>query len=123
MEELKLVMKAAGGEVVGEVFPPLGNNDFAPYFNDIRAAKPDAVFVFFPGADDVRFIQQWEQFGLRGAIPLTALGFTVEQDVLPAQGRAALGIVSSLHHAFRVGHSSRPMFKAVRTALRALAAD
>jgi branched-chain amino acid transport system substrate-binding protein len=112
MDELKLVLHTAGAEVIKEIFPPLGNKDFGPYFNDIKAAKPDAVFVFFPGADGVRFVQQWDQFGLKGQIPLTGLGFTVEQDVLPAQGQSAVGIVSSLHYASTLDNPENRAFAA-----------
>lgn len=96
--EFRASFVAGGGKMVREVYPPLGTTDFSAYLADIRSAKPPLVFAFFSGADAVNFIKQYEQFGLKKDIPMVAAGFTVEQDVLPAQGKAALGIISGLHY-------------------------
>ena len=90
---------AAGGKVTAEVYPPLNNTDYAPYIAQIQRAKPDAVFAFFAGSDAVRFVQQAQQYGLTRDARLSGPGFLVEEDVLPAQGRAALGAYSCLHWA------------------------
>jgi branched-chain amino acid transport system substrate-binding protein len=90
---------AAGGKVVAEVYPPLNNTDYAPYIAQIQRSKPDAVFAFFAGSDAVRFVQQAQQYGLTRDTRLAGPGFLVEEDVLPAQGRAALGAYSCLHWA------------------------
>lgn len=90
---------AAGGKVTAEVYPPLNNTDYAPYIAQIQRANPEAVFAFFAGSDAVRFVQQAQQYGLTRSARLGGPGFLVEEDVLPAQGRAALGAYSSLHWA------------------------
>ena len=90
---------AAGGKVTAEVYPPLNNTDFAPFIAQIQRANPEAVFAFFAGSDAVRFVQQAQQYGLTRSARLAGAGFLVEEDVLPAQGRAALGVYSSLHWA------------------------
>lgn len=95
--EYKIAYAQHGGKVVKEIYPPLGTKDFAPYFTELRAANAPGVFAFFPGADGVRFVQQYEQFGLKN-LPLTALGFLTESDTLPAQGKSALGIKNVLHY-------------------------
>jgi branched-chain amino acid transport system substrate-binding protein len=95
--EFKLAFAQHGGKVVNEIWPPLGNKDFAPYFAELRGAKVAGVFAFFPGADAVRFVQQYDQFGLKD-LPLTGLGFMADSDTLPAQGRTALGIRNVLHY-------------------------
>ena len=89
--------KRAGGEVVDTVTPPLGTADFAPYLAKIvaRVGATDAVWAWFPGADAVRFVKQYVEFGLKEKIPLVAGGSLVEETVLPAQGKAALGIISA----------------------------
>jgi branched-chain amino acid transport system substrate-binding protein len=90
---------AAGGKVVAEVFPPLNNTDYGPYIAQMQKAKPEAMFVFFAGSDAARFVTQAAQFGLLKDTRLAGPGFLVEEDVLPAQGRSALGAYSCLHWA------------------------
>jgi branched-chain amino acid transport system substrate-binding protein len=89
---------AAGGKVVGEVYPPLNNTDYAPYIAQVQKLNAEASYHFYSGSDAVRFIQQAAQYGLTKT-RITGAGFMVEQDVLPAQGADALGIYSPLHWA------------------------
>jgi branched-chain amino acid transport system substrate-binding protein len=89
----------AGGQIIKEIYPPLGTNDFSAYLADVRSSNPPAVFAFFAGSDAVRFVKQYSEYGLRGRIKLLGSGFMVESDVLPAQGRDALGAITSLHYA------------------------
>ena len=84
----------AGGKVVAEDYPKLGETDYAPYLTKIRQSGAKAVFAFFSGTDAVNFVKQFEQFGLKGAVKLTGAGFLTEPDVLPAQGAAALGTIT-----------------------------
>jgi len=90
---------AAGGRAMAEVYPPLNNTDYAPYITRMQQVKPEAVFVFFAGSDAVRFVTQAQQYGLTRDARLVGPGFLVEEDVLPAQGRAALRAYSCLHWA------------------------
>ncbi|HEV8616913.1 MAG TPA: ABC transporter substrate-binding protein [Methylomirabilota bacterium] len=84
----------AGGKVVAEDYPKLGETDYAPYLTKIRQSGAKAVFAFFSGTDAVNFVKQYDQFGLKGAVKLTGAGFLTEPDVLPAQGNAALGVIT-----------------------------
>lgn len=86
----------AGGEIVGEVYPPLGSNDYASYLTQIKSAKPDAVYAFYAGSDAVRFVQQYEQYGLKGQIPLIGSGWLNAEDTRPAQGNSPEGIISTM---------------------------
>jgi branched-chain amino acid transport system substrate-binding protein len=84
----------AGGKVVAEDYPKLGETDYAPYLTKIKQSGAQAVFAFFSGSDAVNFVKQYDQFGLKQSIRLTGAGFLTEPDVLPAQGNSALGIVT-----------------------------
>jgi branched-chain amino acid transport system substrate-binding protein len=84
----------AGGKVVAEDYPKLGETDYAPYLTKIKQSGARTVFAFFSGSDAVNFVKQYDQFGLKGAVRLTGAGFLTEPDVLPAQGASALGIVT-----------------------------
>ena len=88
--------REAGGKIVSEVYPPLGNNDYAPYLTEINNVKPKAVYSFFAGSDAVRYVQQYEQYGLKGKIPLIGAGWLTAEDVRPSQGLAPEGIIASI---------------------------
>ncbi len=99
IDAFKASYLAAGGKVVAEVFPPLNNSDYGPYITQMAKAKPEAIFVFFAGSDAARFVIQAAGFGLFKDARLAGPGFLVEEDVLPVQGRNALGAYSCLHWA------------------------
>jgi len=85
----------AGGKVVQELYPPIGTTDFGPYIGKIRR-DVNVVAALVPGADGIRFIKQYEEFGLKGKIPVvdTAPAIT-DMAVLPAAGTAAVGMHAS----------------------------
>lgn len=83
--EFKAGFVKHGGSIIKEIYPPLGNNDFSPYLADIRSAGAKASFNFYAGTDAVRFVRQYDEFGLRSNCQLTGSGFMLEGDTLPAQ--------------------------------------
>jgi branched-chain amino acid transport system substrate-binding protein len=94
MNAFKETFVPAGGKVVDEDYPKLGETDYAPYLTKIRQSGAKAVFAFFSGTDAVNFVKQYTQFGLKQSIKLTGAGFLTEPDVLPAQGASALGVIT-----------------------------
>jgi branched-chain amino acid transport system substrate-binding protein len=78
------------GEVVDEVYVPLGQLDYSAELSKIAAAQPDAIFVFLPGGMGVNFVKQFRQAGLADKIAFLS-AFTVDESTLPAQQDAALG--------------------------------
>ena len=96
--EFKAGFLKKGGKITKEIYPPLGNNDFSAYLADIRSIAPQATYNFYAGTDAVRFVKQYDEYGLKAKTKLTGSGFMVESDTLPAQGRSALGALSSLHY-------------------------
>ena len=79
------------GTIAGEVYTPLGQMDYAAEIANLRAAKPDAVFFFYPGGMGINFIKQYDQAGLMAEIPLFGPAFSFSQDILRAVGAAAVG--------------------------------
>jgi branched-chain amino acid transport system substrate-binding protein len=80
------------GKVVGEEYTKWPDQlDFSAELSKVRAAKPDAVFVFYPGAAGVQFLTQYAQSGLKGQIPLYT-AFTIDETTLPLQKDLALGV-------------------------------
>jgi branched-chain amino acid transport system substrate-binding protein len=94
MDAFKETYLPAGGKVVGEDYPKLGETDYAPYLTKIRQSGAKAVYAFYSGTDAVNFVKQFDQFGLKQTIKLAGAGFLTEPDVLPAQGRSALGVIT-----------------------------
>ncbi|MEZ5787648.1 MAG: ABC transporter substrate-binding protein [Xanthobacteraceae bacterium] len=80
------------GKVIGQELTKWpGQLDFSAELTKVKAAKPDAVFVFYPGAAGVQFLNQYAQAGLKGTIPLYT-AFTIDELSLPRQGDLALGV-------------------------------
>lgn len=86
----------AGGEVVGEIYPALGSQDFGPYLAEIAKARPEATWHMYAGSDAVRFVQQYKEYGLN--IPLVGAGWLLDTDTFGAQGKAAVGGKTSLNY-------------------------
>jgi branched-chain amino acid transport system substrate-binding protein len=80
------------GQVLGQELTRWPDQlDFSAELSKARAAKPDAVFVFYPGAAGVQFLTQYAQSGLKGQIPLYT-AFTIDELSLPRQKDLALGV-------------------------------
>jgi branched-chain amino acid transport system substrate-binding protein len=65
--------------------------DFSAELSKARAAKPDAIFAFYPGGAGIQFITQYAQSGLKGQIPLYT-AFTIDELSLPRLKDLAVGI-------------------------------
>ncbi|MGH2698925.1 MAG: ABC transporter substrate-binding protein [Actinomycetota bacterium] len=88
-----------GGEIVQQLWAPLGTPDYSSYLSDIDPASADAAFVLTVGADSGRFVKQWQDFGLKDRLPLIAGETTLEQSLLRAMGDEAVGLQSFGHYA------------------------
>jgi branched-chain amino acid transport system substrate-binding protein len=89
------VKRTYKGEVVGEEYTRWpGQLDFSAELSKVRNTKPDAVFVFYPGAAGAQFFLQYGQAGLRGQIPLYSV-YTADAITLPQIKDIALGSLST----------------------------
>jgi branched-chain amino acid transport system substrate-binding protein len=80
------------GKVIGQELTTWPSQlDFSAELSKAKAAKPDAIFVFYPGAAGVQFLTQYSQAGLKGTIPLYT-AFTIDELSLPRQKELALGV-------------------------------
>ena len=98
IEAFKAGFEEAGGKVIKEVYPKLGTMDFAPFLTTIDVKGADAVYAWFVGTDAVRFVQQYEEFGLKKRIPLFGYVTIADDPYLPGVGEAALGIIAGSHY-------------------------
>jgi len=80
------------GQVVGQELTRWPDQlDFSAELSKARAAKPDAIFAFYPGGAGIQFITQYAQSGLKGQIPLYTV-FTIDDLSLPRLKDLAVGI-------------------------------
>jgi len=81
------------GEVIGEGYTQVNQPDYAAELAQLQAAKPEAVFVFYPGGMGINFVKQMSQAGLLGKLPLYSV-FTVDGTTLPSLRDSAVGTIS-----------------------------
>jgi branched-chain amino acid transport system substrate-binding protein len=98
------------GQVVGEEYTAWpGQLDFSAELTKARAAKPDAIFAFYPGAAGAQFLTQYAQSGLKGQIPLYT-AFMIDALSLPKIGELALGIATAGHWAIDLPNAANEKF-------------
>jgi branched-chain amino acid transport system substrate-binding protein len=81
------------GTVAGEVYTQLNQPDYSAEIAQMQAAKPDALYVFYPGGMGVTFLRQLRQAGVLGKIPLLSTS-TTDGSTLPALKDVALGVMA-----------------------------
>jgi branched-chain amino acid transport system substrate-binding protein len=79
------------GDVVGELYPPFTQLDYAAEIAQVRAAKPDAVFEFLPGGVGINFLKQFSESGLKKEVKLYTDFGGLDETMIAAVGDAALG--------------------------------
>jgi branched-chain amino acid transport system substrate-binding protein len=94
IDAFKAGFQEAGGKVIKEVYPKLGTMDFAPFLAAIDVKGADAVYAPFFGIDAIKFVQQYQEFGLKNRLPLFGFVTLVDEQYLPSMGDAAIGIIS-----------------------------
>lgn len=94
-EKLAGAIRVYKGKAIGPFYTPLSQLDFSAEIAQIRAAKPEAVFVFYPGALGIAFLKQFAQAGLQGQIPIYSEDTMASELSFPAEGDAALGVIQS----------------------------
>jgi len=78
------------GRIADEVYTRMGQTDYQAEISQLRAKKPKAVMVFYPGGMGIQFMKQYSEAGMRGEFPLYSV-FTLDELSIPAVKHAALG--------------------------------
>src|SRR6202045_3759468 len=80
------------GEVIGEEYTVWPSQlDFSAELTKAKNSKAESIFVFYPGAAGVQFLNQYVQAGIKQQIPLYT-AFTIDGLSLPLQKDNALGV-------------------------------
>ena len=117
------------GEIIGRELTRWPDQlDFSAELSKARAARPDAIFAFYPGGAGIQFITQYAQSGLKGQIPLYT-AFTIDSLSLPRLKDLAIGVPGAQHWVrdlpneankkyvadFRAKHKADPSFYGSQT--------
>jgi len=87
------VFEENGGQVVLKLWPPLNVAEYSAYIAQIRDV--DVVYMAFAGGNGLRFMRQYEEFGLQGAIPLLGGMTSADESLLHNMSTEALGVIVS----------------------------
>ena len=99
MDAFEAGFTAAGGTIVGEAYPPLGETkDFGPYLAQAKAANADVVYVFFAGGPAIKFMKEWGAFGMKGEVQLAGSGWLNSALWVKKQGADAVGTLGALNY-------------------------
>lgn len=98
-----------GGKIVQKIWAPIGTADYAPYIARIRR-DVDAVYALLVGSDIPRFVKQYQEFGLKGKIPLIGGNIMTDEDVLSHMGDEAEGLLTSHTYAATLKRAENQKF-------------
>lgn len=90
-EMIEGVRSTYKGEVAGQDYTKWPDQlDFSSELAKVKAASPDAVYVFYPPAHAMQFVTQYQQAGLKDKIPLYS-NYTFDGITLPQIGKLGAG--------------------------------
>ena len=83
-----------GGKIVQKLWSPLNVADYGSYVGELKT-DVDAVYASFAGANGLRFLRQYAEYGLKGKVPVLGNMTTVDEGILKNMGDEAVGVVST----------------------------
>jgi branched-chain amino acid transport system substrate-binding protein len=101
-----------GAKDVGEVFAPLDNKDYSPYFGQVRAAKPNVIYTSVAGNDTVRLFTQMDEYGVNKGVTIVGASGTVTSQNLGAIGKSANGFVTGVGYSPKLDNPANKKFVA-----------
>jgi len=110
MRVVKKEFENAGGKVIQQMLLPFPTMDFAPFLAKINT-DADCVLADFAGADGVRLVKQYKEYGMWNKLPLTGAAIILDE-TLPTLGDAAIGIVGSMNYSFNLDTPANRKFVA-----------
>jgi len=104
--------QSKGAKTVGEVFAPLGNKDYSPFFGQLRAAHPDVLYTSVAGNDTVRLFSQMNEFGLFRNLTVVGASGTVTSQNMEAIAKAAEGFLTGVGYSVEIDTDENRKFVA-----------
>ncbi len=85
------VFEDNGGRVVQRIFTPLNAPDYGSYLAQLKQ-NVDAVYAGFAGANGLRFLRQYREYGLKK--PVLGSMTTADEGILKQMGDEAIGVIT-----------------------------
>ncbi len=105
------VFEDAGGKLVQKMFSPLNVPDYGTYIAQLKT-DVDGVFLGFAGSNGFRWFRQFNEYGLKGKVPVLGGMTAFDEPVLRNMGDEALGVLSSCWYSAQFDNSANRKFAA-----------
>jgi branched-chain amino acid transport system substrate-binding protein len=83
-----------GGKIVQKLWPPLNVADYGSYIAQIKD-DVDAIYIGFAGANGLRFLKQYAEYGMKDRIPVLGNTTSTDEGILRNMGDEAVGVVTA----------------------------
>jgi branched-chain amino acid transport system substrate-binding protein len=113
-DAFKMAFEKSGGKIVMSV--PMGNPaqvpDFTPFFQSMKDAKPDCMYIFIPsGAHATGVMKTYGELGMRKAgVKLIGPQDLIPDNKLQDMGDAAIGTIVMSHYAVDFDNAQNKAF-------------
>ena len=112
-EKIGGAMRHYKGKAFGPVYTPWQTQvDLAAELSQVRAADPEAVFLFYPGGAGIAFLKQFAQAGLHDKIRIYSEDTMATELSFAAEGDAALGVIQSSSWSYELDNPANKKFVA-----------
>jgi branched-chain amino acid transport system substrate-binding protein len=106
-----LAFEAGGGRIVQKLWPPLNAPDYAPYLAQIKP-DVDGIYIGFAGSNPLRFLKQFDDYGLKGKIAVLANTTSTDEGILRLMGDEAIDTFSAGWYAAGLDNADNKKFVA-----------
>lgn len=103
------VFEENGGKIVQKMFPPLTVPDYGTFLAQLKT-NVDGVFLGFAGSNGFRYLRQFNEYGLRGKVPVVGGMTALDESVLRNMGDEALGILTSCWYSAELANPINKQF-------------
>jgi len=106
------VFEDAGGTLAQKLFSPLNAPDYGTYIAQLRN-DIDGLFLGFAGSNGFRFFKQFNEYGLKGKIPVVGGMTAFDEVAVRNMGDYAIGSLSSCWYTAQLENPINRKFVAV----------
>jgi branched-chain amino acid transport system substrate-binding protein len=112
-EKIGGAMRHYKGKSFGPVYTPWQTQvDLAAELAQVRAADPQAVFLFYPGGAGISYLKQFAQAGLHDKIQIYSEDTMATELSFAAEGDAALGVIQATSWSYELDNPANKKFVA-----------